>query len=360
MEHHTETNLQKNHQPSLNPDPGKIAFDPQRFIDPQARRDVLSVHPVFKSSTVLPTLPIKKMVSVAKRAIFLQQRGICFGAESGAGKTTSLLGMKQAMEYEFPGLAVYHHDTQNQQVPSIRAFFQHFLDSVGHPELRGETYMLRTRLRNVLVDSGRRSGMNVVMLLIDEAQAMNEVDFKFLKDISNALNKGDVALVTILAGQEPQFSRVREKLISDGHLDLVGRFLMRKIPFAGYTTKEDVESILANMDKQEYPPGSGWTWTQFFFPKAWQTGFRLKDQIDALFEALANLPQAEQGNVRFPARQVYQAVHGLLIDYAGHDAPNMVLPAGAWKKVVTDAQVENALNFANIGIRNKRNRRKGA
>jgi hypothetical protein len=62
------------------------------------------------------------------------------------------------MQLQMPGLCVVRHDAQNAQVPSIRVFFKHFLNSVKHTELRGETYDLRLRLVNWLVDEGPSSG----------------------------------------------------------------------------------------------------------------------------------------------------------------------------------------------------------
>jgi hypothetical protein len=316
------------------------------LFDNAIRKEILRNHPLFGEAIVLETLPIRSIQVIAKRIIFLRGSGVCFGAGSGAGKTKAMFAIRNYVTREFPEVAIYLHDTQNRQMPSIRAFFQHFLDSVDHAEDKGETYQLRKRLRNRLVDDARRGGMNLVLLLIDESQAMDVEDFKFLKDISNALSKQNVKLVTILTGQEPNFGTLRRNMINERNLDLVGRFLMRMIKFPAYSTFADIESILKCIDNQIYPADSNWT--EFFYPLAWGSGFRLQSEAQRLFDALEHVTSGKKTARVFPVRQVFEAIHAFILDYAGYDSIDLKLPNDAWIKVVRDAQFALAVNLSNM------------
>jgi hypothetical protein len=239
-------------------------------------------------------------------------------------------------------------------VPSIRAFFKHFLKTVGECNLSGETYDLRLRLENALIDCGRNSSMKSVVLLIDEAQEMALQDFQFLKDIGNQLEEEGVQLVVIMMGQDPEFTAVIAKLKLAGRLDLISRFTLRHILFRGLSTECDIQAVLNAIDHQEYPIGSGCAWPQAFVPIAWIQGFRMVDQTAKLVHVLKeHLPMQTLAN-GVSARQFFLAIRRFVIDYADLEIQGKALPDDLWHIAVEYALVEDA---AEIAAQNKRKHR---
>lgn len=306
------------------------------------RRNLFDHHPLFTSSEVLITPPIQELFIRIFRVIKLREPGCCITGPSGIGKTYALNMVHDMLKAKMPKLVIYEHDAQNQQIPSIRAFFKHFLNTVSHNESkRGETYELRLRLTNRIIDDTRASGIDACVLFIDEAQAMSIQDFLFLKDVYNSLDREGVKLITVMMGQQPDFQIILDRLRSERRLDLMARFTMRHSPFRALSTLEDLDIILNGIDTAIYPPETDWTWTQLFFPKAYESGFRLRNEAKRFIEALNHAGDKGIGH-QFPARQCFLAIRALILECSGLDAENMRLPDDAWKNAIQYARIDEA------------------
>ncbi|TFW31779.1 AAA family ATPase [Massilia horti] len=303
-------------------------------------------HPLLSGKVVLPTPPISELYRTIKRIVLLREPGCCFTAKSGVGKSYALTMVESQLRKEFPEMCVFRHVILNHQVPSIRAFFKHFLRTARHSERKGETSDLRERLINRLIDGGTESGLDLVVLLIDEAQEMALQDFKFLKDVGNELDKEGVQLVVIMMGQDPEFDGVIQKLRDGGHLDLVSRFTMRKRSFRGLSTVEDFTAVLAGIDSAVFPDRNGSAWPQFFIPRAWTAGFRMQAQAKALLDALISAAGSNSTKAGFPARQLFLAIRALLLDHAAKDSATLEIGPKAWADAVEYALIEDALAIA--------------
>lgn len=315
------------------------------FLAGKNRAELAMHHPLFTARVLLPTVPIEELYAVIKRVVVLRETGCCLTARSGVGKTSALEMVEVMLKAQMRNLVVVRHDTHNQQIPSIRAFFKHFLATVGHFEKRGETYDLRERLVNCLVDDARISGRNMILLLIDEAQAMSVQDFNFLKDVYNDLDKQGVQLITVLMGQEPDFTAVINKLKLSGRLDLIGRFAMRIVPFRAYRDLADLAKIMRGVDTAFFPDDSKLTWTEFFFPLAFKGGFRLENEAQRLLDAIEAISPRSSRKATFPARQTFLAIRAFMLDNACHDGTDLQLPAEAWKVAVKYAQLKEAMSI---------------
>lgn len=303
-------------------------------------------HPLFVKNIILPTEPIKEMVGAMRRAIMLREQGCCFTATSGFGKSFGLRMAENELRRLFPGVPIFRHIIDNQQVPSIRAFFKHFLLTVGITDIAGETYDLRVRLGSKLEDVGRKSPMRMVVLLVDEAQEMALQDFCFLKDIGNQLETVDVQLVVIMMGQDPDFEKTIENLKNRRRLDLASRFTLRRICFRGLQTREDFSNLLALIDSQVYPRGSSCTWPAYFARNAWQDGFRMEGQLDDLLAALGAVIPGGLGCTGVSARQLFLAIRRYLLDFAELDRQRKVPPPELWKRCADYALIEDAATIA--------------
>lgn len=320
--------------------------------------DLLTIdHPAFNLNTVLITEPIQELYKLVRHVLLVRESGCCFTALSGVGKTRALILLEHLLHERMPELVVIRHNSWNQQVPSIRAFFKHFLTAVGHPELRGETFDLRHRLVCRLIDLARTYQSPYVVLLIDEANAMRLEDFLFLKDIYNDLDRDGVQLVTIMMGQDPDFSDVIANLREKGRSDLVSRFARRRKTFRAFSRRADVSGIFAQYDAAVWPAGSSQTWTQFFMPAAWEAGFRLENETTAFFEAVKKCSTVSVQTVGFPARQFFTALRRYLSVQHHRDAPGVLPGPEAWDDAVDFALLSDAM--AEMKGEAKRARRNG-
>lgn len=315
-------------------------------VDDVAGDRVLQVlqHPLFTDEVMLPTRPIDVVFMDVRRAVLLRKPGCVFEGESGIGKTFALNMVKAMLLRQLPALRIYSHDAHNHQIPSIRAFFKHFLNTVGHEEQRGETYDLRTRLVNILVDDARLSGINFIVIFIDEANAMLLSDFLFLKDVYNDLARQGVQLVTILMGQSPEIGTVINTLREEGRMDLIGRFATEINPIPAFNCEEDFARVFRGIDKSEYPENSGISWPAFFLPQACASGFTLEGEATRFFNVVVKQAASrDEGTIRVPARQAFLAVREFMLNQSGKDRASMTVSDDAWDLAIRQARVADAI-----------------
>ena len=329
--------------------------DSQEVPAPQ-ERSVTSLleHPIFMKNVILPTGPINEMVGAMRRTIMLREQGCCFTATSGFGKSYGLRMAEIQLRRMFPGVPIYRHIIDNEQVPSIRAFFKHFLLTVGVTDIKGETYDLRVRLVSQLEDVGLISPMKLVVILVDEAQEMALQDFKFLKDIGNHLETVDVQLVVIMIGQDPDFEKTIQSLRRHGRLDLISRFALRRLTFRGLQTRDDFRGLLGLIDEQTFPLGSNCKWPEYFAPHAWGNGFRMLGQLDHLTNALSEATPGGLSHAGVSARQLFLAVRRFLLDFAEFDRKGKKVPPAIWKNCVDYALIQDAAIIASGKGRGRR------
>lgn len=317
--------------------------------NPSVRAQLVATHPLFDRQTIVTTPAIDNLNRQIRRAALLGEMGLCFSAASGIGKSTALVAARAYIRREMKGVPVVIHSFRNNQVPSIRGFYKHLLCSVQHASTKGETADLRQRVTQRFISEALCSDRKMIVLLVDEAQAMKTQDFLFLKDLDNDLADAGVRLLSVFMAQEPDFSEVRKTIHAEGRLDLIGRFLMRPLRFDGFRTVEDFRVWFHDIDCHEFPVGSGWTWTRFFFPEAWENGFRMEYEANRFFGVLGKAVgmRAENEICTSPARQIFLAVRAFLLDNAGFDEPQMRLDTQAWSNALEYARVQAAAELAN-------------
>lgn len=188
----------------------------------------------------------------------------------------------------------------------------------------------------------------MVVLLLDEANAMAIQDFLFLKDVSNALDDQGVNVVTILTGQNPDFDALLHRLTENRKVDLISRFARCCVPIPAYKDVDDIKEIFKWIDKLTYPVDSGCTWTQFFFPEAFANGFRMFDQASAF--ALAIKQVVPRPITVYSARLLFIAIRSFLLQNAGLDCSSMKLSKSLWVEAVRRAQFAKGMShFADNG-----------
>ncbi|MDX2218210.1 MAG: ATP-binding protein [Burkholderiales bacterium] len=318
----------------------------EQLHDPTTRALLLTGHPLITNEALLLTPPVEELYRKVKRVVILRETGCAFSAPSGAGKSSALWMLTNMLKLELPNLYIFTHQTHTGGVKTERSIFKHLLSSIKHGSTAGQTEDLRIRLVNTMADQAKHSGLNMVVMLIDEAQALSNEEFQLLKDISNDLQKERVQLVTIFMGQSPDLeARIRDIWLS-AKLDLVGRFAMRHHTFRAYNSLSDLAALLKGIDEEIYPYDSDWSWTEFFLPKAFGAGFRLASEAPHFFDALkAASPHVSSGEFRFPARQVFTAIRTFLVDSADLDSHDLRLPPTRWQEAIDYALLGEAMQM---------------
>lgn len=185
------------------------------------------------------------------------------------------------------------------KVPTENRFFTDFLKGIGHSMyLKGTAEAKRDRISKFLIERAEVYAQHRIILFIDDAQRLHELEYSWLMDIYNELDRYNISLTVILVGQE-ELVHQRSAFIQAQKMQIIGRFMIHEYKFSGIKTLKDLNMCLTGYDSiSDYPEGSGWSYTRYYFPDAYCEGRRLVDCSEELFNQFREL--REELNVTTP------------------------------------------------------------
>jgi type II secretory pathway predicted ATPase ExeA len=291
---------------------------------------------VVQQTYIIPTPSIDTAYDQVKVCIRHRTPGAMLLGPSRFGKTYAVRYMDSALQEDFPNLASIGFTAEKKKQPVESAFFENLLVAAGHKEAHsGTNSVKRQRLNAKFLEIVDRSKRNILNVFADEAHRFEALEYEWLWDIHDQLEKHSVRMITFLIGNQ-KLKQQKNAFREAGETPIISRFMIDEIPFQGIRSAQDVATCLQGYDEATYPEGSDWTYTRFFFPKAWQEGLRFLKEADALWQAFVDAHIA--ANFRFaidiPMTYFARAVEIACMDYADKDAADFRFTPGIWKSVV--------------------------
>jgi hypothetical protein len=302
-----------------------------------SRRNYVLRHPLFHQHVggCLWTPPVEQLYLRVKRTILLRQSAY-IEEVTGQGKTCAAELILRQLPRDFEGLACVSFNARTNRFPFVRAFFKEILFRLDHPMLKGDAWDLRNRVGKKLEDLAVQSLWAMVFLWIDEAQALSLDEFLFLRDVQNDLRKVEADLVVLLTGEAPELSRRLDGVKWSRSESVPDRFAVERLPLNGYDVTA-LRALLEQIDRAIWPSNSSVTWTQFFFPRAVEAGFRVSSQAEACMDALASAKLLRSDDTCQP-RLLRYVLERFFLDNDRHDKSGMIIPVTAWSNAVLDAK----------------------
>lgn len=178
-----------------------------------------------------------------------------------------------------------HYKNANEGV-----FFEDILKDIGHNlAFSGKANIKRDRLTRFLIEQGEKSQQHRIILFLDEAHRLHELHYGWLMDIYNELDCVGIHLTVILVGQNELLYQ-RSAFIRAKKAQIIGRFMVHEYEFTGIRNIEDLKPCLSGYDHDsEYPIGSEWSYARYFFPEAFNKGYRLEHCAEELMKIFNDL-----------------------------------------------------------------------
>jgi hypothetical protein len=177
------------------------------------------------------------------------------------------------------------------------------------------------RLVKLYATRARNSGSSLVVLMIDEAQNLRDASYRTLCNLQNELDELGVQLIVISVGTQ-ELVYQHSAFVQGGDMHLVGRFMMREALFRGIIGAAELGFVLRAYDEgTEWPQGSGTSYTRFFFPSAFEAGFRLSplaSDLWGVFEEMA--PPKMRPQLSVAMEHVAKSVEAIIRTLAGDAA----------------------------------------
>jgi len=295
--------------PSVNESPWSI----------DRREELLNKHPVVTGKYTVPTPMLRRAHEEARDRVWTRRTGVVFFGETRAGKTTCAMSIRDFLRDEFKDIYITMESCRASERPSPGLMCRLILEGSNHVLSSREKH--DKLLDNVIIDvftNVSNLGGDQYVLILDEVNLGNERDFIELLQIHNILFLKGIRMTTISFGQPDILNRINS-LQATNQPQIIARFFRKPIPFQSC----DSEVILADVlrclaEDTEWPEGSGWTYTYFFFPRAFRGGFRLVKYAAQIWSALLNVSPTRKGE--FTMETIAITINGLYLGNYMRDA----------------------------------------
>lgn len=308
-------------------------------ISDSYRESLLEFHPVLEREYTLPTPMMQRTYSIIRERVWSRRTGVVFYASPRMGKTRCAIAVKELICEEFPRIYVTLLSARRSSRPTDSHMFRLILEAEKHA-LSGRTnadVLFDNAKSDIRVKISSTGGVQYV-LLIDEMQLLNDTDLQQLVSFHNGLELANIKMTTISFAQ-PEILHRRSALMTSNDRQIIARFLSEPLPFEGCSSLTEFELLLQTIDEaSEYPEGSGWSYTRFFFPLAFREGFRLKDYASPIWRSITQA--AGLGNKgMIPMEHICLTIEYLLLALRKQDCANFVF---------ADKDIGDAVDSSNL------------
>lgn len=250
--------------------------------------DAPSEHPALNTFFRLQTPVLRDVVRQVFFKVSMKQTGLIFYGPPRVGKTRCFKALRVEIPKRFPNTYVI------SMIAVSRENARHVSTIVNQLILKEGIavgrYDSSIKIFNILVDRiigrMRQQRKNHLILLIDELQRFAAADFFQLADMVNELDDKGIK-VTVVSFGMPELVEIVQDFKDVKQLQIIARFMSNLLPVAGITSKASLELIMTLYDTDMcYPPGSGVSYTQHFFPKSFALGWRLSTLAGPVWEEM--------------------------------------------------------------------------
>lgn len=301
-------------------------------------------HPVVEQKYIVPTPSIDELYERVKKLIRLRTPGAIIYAHPRFGKTYGVRYVIRVLKEDFPRAVVISFGCQKKKSHSEDAFFSNLLEAAGHAGyLTGTITRKRARLNERIQELVERSGHNWMVLFADEAQRLDIIEYEWLRDVHDELERRGIRMITLLIGQ-PQLLNQKSSFRMSKQTQIVSRFMIDEMRFRGLLSAEDLATCLAGYDEACFPESSKWSYTRFFLPAAYGDGLRLVDQATTLWEAFEKAHEEARFDyaLEVPMQYFARSVEIALVENTGKDAYDFRFTTAMWQEAVTESNFVSA------------------
>lgn len=318
-------------------------------LEPGSTRDHLYVHhPVTLNEARIATPPLKEAYNVIQDVIVHREPGTALMGAFRAGKTTAIEACVAQLSRTFPELPVGIAYAKGHEKFTEGTFFADLLQDYGHKgALSGTTADRRLRWFNMCLSYARQKRSNRYLLLVDEGQNWGEAQWNWLRDIANDMQKEKVRLITVTFGHTTELVHLRQRLIARGRTDLVGRFLLTPREFRGLRDIEELRETLEAFDdpqQNEYPAGTGISYSEFYLPLAYRSGWRFAHEADVMWSEFRHVAaRSNQVAANIGMNWIGGAIRNFLFSAMAEDAMGFRGTPEQWALAVQASGYESTL-----------------
>ena len=318
----------------------------QGLVCKQNKGPVADIHPIKTGNYTIPTDEMFSLYEYMCTAIDIGFDGSIIYGNAYTGKSYAIRQLTTWFEEKRNQKHATYRISLSNKVYSYKEFFQYISEQIGCASdgrrLDGER--VAEHLINALIFYGHMHGDKIVLIL-DEAETLQVTHYKSLKYLFNRLSDAKIKLVTFLVGTEALLNS-REVFVRSGSIgeQITRRFMQGEHHFHGITDTNKLQYILNGYDKQTY---NGQTYTQYFFPEAWERGCRLSDLSEVMTDTILKKTGLDK-LPEFPMGYFTKMINALFITF-GRDTEKIdTYGRSSRKDWITYEEIEKMISMLNL------------
>ncbi|MFW8589700.1 ATP-binding protein [Glaciecola sp. 2405UD65-10] len=185
---------------------------------------------------------------------------------------------------------------------------------------------------------------NRVLFIIDEAQNIPEIGYRWLCNFQNLLDEHGLRLTFVLVGSY-EMAHQYSTFTQTGNTQIVGRFMLHSSKFHGVLSLEELTYIFEGYDEEsEWPKGSKTSFTKFYFSNAFDNGFRLSTYSELFWNVYIEQFNGKDSDLEIPMEHVGKAVNYIFRNYGNDELSSFSLDKNIIEEAINHTQYANYMN----------------
>lgn len=264
------------------------------------------------------------------------------------GKTSGTRWVLSAIQEVFGRLPFVEVPIRKQHLHNEGAFFQFLLKCCKHRYPgKGSVTDKRDRFLEAMLNRARRSETRTVILFIDEAHQLDELEYQWLQNISNELDAAGARLFCLLVGQH-ELSSKRDLLILEGFEQIVGRFMTEEWSYRGLNSAEEIKVVLAAYQDSFYPKkdSGGRPFLSYYIPSSIKNDWHLAPLAPMFWEAYQGVWKSlggEADKLEVPMQYLTSTMIALVNQLSEKDSISLEVDIKTVGKAVSESGFRNAM-----------------
>lgn len=287
------------------------------------RRVIFDNHPLITKDYQIITPVIEAIYSIVRDRVWMRSTGTVMYGDPRFGKSICAEIIKKLLIAEFPNLFIIKFTAETNRKVEAGIFID-ILQAEGLMFPKSSRFKdLQRQLITHIQSKLTEKSANQFVLMVDEMHKLNTNELDILSTIHNRLDSLHVRMTTIGFAQSEILNTITG-LKTTSQKYLIARFLNEPIPFDGCANQSNLEIILDAYDVVlTYPENSDCSFTRFFFPFAFENGFRMKTYVKPIWKALQDASERSESQT-IPMLYLCKTIEYLLVIYSKMDKPKFV------------------------------------
>lgn len=294
-------------------------------------------HPVLTGKYKIPTASILEFMDAIVEWINNRYPGgIVIGLQR-YGKSSAIEYIKNNLQTQLGRpVDVFSFECKKHQRPNENRYFEDMLLQIKHKlPSSGSASKKCARLVEYIIEKTHSDEGNLVIIL-DDAQKMDMSYYEYLADLYNDFILAGFYPLFVLVGQ-PELINMRSSLKLAKKGQIIGRFMLCEHFFHGLTNLQSVNAALQAYDGQtEYPENSSCSFSNFFFPEAFDAGWRLSQEAERIKNCFdtCRIENNLTMNDDIPMQYFCTAIENFFRKYHVKDDPEFKGTNVIWKQLI--------------------------